>query len=60
MQAPDAPAMTAGSVLASLPWEFCLGYGLLIFVRRRWFNIALLAAGLVFYGWQVVPDRLTG
>lgn len=59
-QWPDAPAMTVGSVLASLPWEFCLAYGLLIAVRRRWFNIALLAAGLVFYGWQVAPERLTG
>jgi hypothetical protein len=29
-------------------------------VRRRWFNIALLLAGLVYYGWQVVPQRLTG
>lgn len=59
-QVPDARAMTAGSVLASLPWDFCLGYGLLIVVRRRWLNIALLAAGLVYYGWEVVPDRLTG
>ena len=59
-QLPDAPAMGVGSVLASLPWVFCLGYGLLIVVRRRWFNIALLAAGLVYYGWQVVPERLAG
>lgn len=57
---PDAPAMTVGSVLASLPWLFCLGYGLLIVVRRRWFNIALLTAGLVYYGWQVAPERLAG
>ena len=59
-QFPEAPAMTVGSVLASLPWTFCLGYGLLIVVRRRWFNIALLAAGLAYYRGQVVPDRLAG
>ncbi len=59
-QWPNAPAMTPGRVVASLPWAFCLTYGLLIVVRWRWFNIALLAAGLVYYGWQVAPERLTG
>lgn len=55
---PERGPMTAWGVVASLPWLFCLGYGLLIVVRRRWVNIAVLAAGLVFYGWQVLPLRL--
>lgn len=59
-QSPEAGPMTVWSVAQSLPWEFTLAYGLLILVRRRWFNVALLAAGLVYYGWQVVPQRLTG
>lgn len=58
--APDAGPMTVWSVAATLPWGFCLGYGLLIVVRKRWFNIALLAAGLIYYGWSVVPVRLAG
>lgn len=47
-------------MLASLPRVFWLGYGLLIAVRRRWVHVTLLAAGLVFYGWQVIPERLAG
>lgn len=58
--APDAGPMTIWSVAATVPWEFCLGYGLLIVVRRRWFNIALLAAGLIYYGWSIVPEKLAG
>jgi len=57
---PDWGPMTVWSVVKSLPWDFCLGYGLLIVVRRRWVNIALLAAGLIYYGWEVVPQRLAG
>jgi hypothetical protein len=57
---PEWGAVTFWSVVASLPWVFGLGYGAMILVRRRWFNIALLLAGLVYYGWQVVPQRLTG
>jgi hypothetical protein len=30
----------------------------LIVVRRRWMNGTLLAAGLVYYGWSVLPMRL--
>lgn len=56
----DVGPMTVWSVAASLPWLFCLGYGLLITVRRRWVNVALLTAGLVYFGWSIVPVRLAG
>ncbi len=59
-EAPGWGPMTPGAVVASLPWVFCTGYGLLILVRRRWFNIALLAAGLVLYGWEIMPVKLAG
>lgn len=55
---PDAGPMTVWGVLKSLPSGFCLGYGVLIVVRRRWVNVLLLAAGLVYYGWEVLPVRL--
>ncbi len=55
---PERGPMTAWAVAKTLPWEFCLGYGLLIVVRRRWVNVVLLAAGLVYYGWGVLPVRL--
>lgn len=55
-----AGPMTAWAVVKSLPWEFSLGYAALIVVRRRWFNIALLTAGLIYYSWSIVPERLTG
>jgi hypothetical protein len=55
--APGRGAMTVWGVVKALPWDFCLGYGLLIVVRRRWVNVVLLAAGLVYYGWQVLPTR---
>lgn len=57
---PNARPITVWTVLRSLPWEFCLGYGLLILIRWRWFNIALLAGGLIYYGWSVVSVRLAG
>ncbi|WP_428150680.1 hypothetical protein [Brevundimonas sp.] len=57
---PDWGPITVRGVLAGSPWDFCLGYGLLIVVRRRWVNITLLAAGLIYYGWEVVPGRLAG
>jgi hypothetical protein len=55
---PEAGPMTVWSVLKSVPWAFCLGYGVLIVVRRRWVNGTLLAAGLVYDGWSVLPMRL--
>jgi hypothetical protein len=55
---PEAGPMTVWSVLQSVPWAFCLGYGVLILVRRRWVNGTLLAAGLAYYGWSVLPMRL--
>lgn len=55
---PEAGPVTVWGVLESVPWAFCLGYGLLIVVRRRWVNVALLAVGLVYYGWEVLPMRL--
>lgn len=58
--AADAEPMTVWSVVSSLPWGFCLGYGLLIVVRRRWVNVVLLTAGLAYYGWNVVPTPLAG
>lgn len=58
--AAGAKPMTVWSVVSSLPWGFCLGYGLLIVVRRRWVNIVLLTAGLIYYGWEIVPERLAG
>lgn len=54
---PGRGAMTVWGVVQAVPWEFSLGYGLLIAVRRRWVNVVLLAAGLVYYGWQVLPMR---
>ena len=58
--AAGAEPMTVWSVVSSLPWGFCLGYGLLIVVRRRWINIALLTVGLIYYAWTIIPVRLTG
>lgn len=52
--------MTVWSTLANGPWLLCLGYGVLIVVRKRWVNVALLAAGQVYFGLQVVPVRLAG
>lgn len=57
---PEEGPMTVWSVVKSLPWEFTLGYGLLIFVRRRWVNVVLLTAGLLYYGWNIVPETLAG
>ena len=33
-------------------------YALLIFIRRRWFNILVLAFVFVFYSWRVGGDQL--
>lgn len=57
-EGPGAEPMTVWAVAKTVPWGFCLGYGLLIVVRRRWVNVGLLAVGLVYYGWQVLPVRL--
>ncbi len=54
---PERGPMTVWTVVKNAPWEFSLGYGLLIVVRRRWVNVVLLAAGLVYYGWSVLPVR---
>ena len=56
---PQAPPMTLWAVVQSSPWAFCLYYGLLIVLRWRWLSILLLAAGLIYYGWDSVPLVLT-
>jgi hypothetical protein len=55
---PEMGPLTVWAVVKSLPWVFGLGYAVLIGVRRRWVNVVLLAAGLVYYGWEVLPVRL--
>lgn len=59
-QIPEQGPMTVWSVAKSLPWEYTLIYGLLIMVRRRWVNVVLLTAGLLYYGWNIVPVTLAG
>lgn len=34
-------------------------YSTLIFIRARWFNIAILASLLLFFGWNVMGERLS-
>lgn len=55
---PQSAPITLWGVLRNVPWLFIGGYTLLIFVRRRWLNIALLTAGLAFYAWTIVPMQL--
>lgn len=57
---PEAPPITVWGVLKNGPWGFVTGYALLIVVRRRWVNVALLAVGLAYYAWHIVPMRLAG
>lgn len=38
---------------------FPLLYGLLIFIRARWFNIATLAFALLFFGYSVIGMRIS-
>jgi hypothetical protein len=47
-------------VLEHGPWGFVAVYLLLVFVRVRWFNIAILAAGLLYYGWTIATVKLSG
>ncbi|MBU1347132.1 MAG: hypothetical protein KKA16_09295 [Alphaproteobacteria bacterium] len=56
--ATDRGPMTVAGALSTLPWGFCVIYGLLIVVRRRWFNVGLLVVALAYYGWEVLPIRL--
>jgi len=28
--------------------------------RRRWANVVPLTEGLLYYGWNIVPERLAG
>jgi hypothetical protein len=38
---------------------FPLLYGLLLFIRARWFNVATLAFALLFFGYSVVGMRIS-
>ncbi|KQS53680.1 hypothetical protein ASG17_14255 [Brevundimonas sp. Leaf363] len=57
---PSLGPLTLWGAIARSPWLFCVGYGLMIVVRIRWLNILLLTAGLLYYGWEVIPTRLAG
>jgi len=57
---PAREAITVWGVLKAAPWAFVTLYALLIFVRRRWFNLLLLTGGLAYYAWQIVPRTLAG
>ena len=46
------------TALASAPWLYVSVYALLMFLRNRGANIALLAAVLVYYAWIVIPRPL--
>lgn len=59
-QIPEQGPMTVWSVITTVPWEYSLIYGVLIAVRRRWVNVVLLTAGLLWYGWGILPGRLAG
>ena len=54
------PPPTARDVLVSAPWLYVGLYALLIFVRRRWLNVAVLAVGLLYYAWYIIPMPLRG
>lgn len=47
-------------MLQRAPWFYVPVYALLIFVRNRWVNVALLAVALGAYAWGIVPMRLAG
>jgi hypothetical protein len=54
----DIPSLTS---TALVEWFlFPLLYGLLIFIRARWFNIAALGCALMFFGYSVVGVRISG
>ncbi|RYG98123.1 MAG: hypothetical protein EON58_08050 [Alphaproteobacteria bacterium] len=57
---PGMGPLTLWGAIASSPWDFCLAYAVLMLVRIRWLNILLLTAGLLYYGWEVIPTRLAG
>ena len=57
---PGMGPLTPWKAIMTAPWGFCLAYGLMIVVRVRWINILILTAGLIYYGWEVVPTRLAG
>jgi len=57
---PEQGPMTVWAAVTSVPWEYSLIYGALIVIRRRWINVVLLSAGLLWYGWNLVPLPLTG
>lgn len=53
----DIPEQTFSALLE---WFlFPLLYGLLIFIRARWFNMATLAFALLFFGYSVVGVRIS-
>lgn len=56
----DGPPPSLFDALARGPWLFVGVYTLLIFVRTRWLNIAVLAGGLLFYGWRIAIIPLQG
>jgi len=57
---PGMEPLTLWGALANAPWGFCAAYGVLMVVRIRWINILLLIAGLIYFGWQIIPQRLAG
>jgi hypothetical protein len=54
----EIPELTLSALIE---WYlFPLLYGLLIFIRARWFNIAALVCALMFFGYSVVGVRISG
>jgi hypothetical protein len=53
----EIPKLTSSAMVEWL--LFPLLYGLLIFVRARWFNIAALGLALVFFAYSVVGVRIS-
>lgn len=47
------PPIDWSLALARGPWLFVAVYLLLMLVRVRWLNVAVLAAGLLFYSWEI-------
>ena len=51
---PNLPDPTIVSALRQAPWLYVALYVLLIFVRARWAQLALLTGSLLFYTWTII------
>jgi hypothetical protein len=52
---PSPAPLSWTDMLLDGPWIYIAVYTALIFIRVRWFNVAVLTAVLVFYAWQIIP-----